>query len=117
MGNDKVIQTEFGFASMPEPEGNIWVSPYWMERLNPDSVTFETFRLALALMHQAYREYKFPVDDEMLALAGSSKRSCKRCLDQLERLGLIKIEWRRKKPPLVTPLLVAVQDAPRSSRE
>jgi hypothetical protein len=77
----------------------------WSNRLKATRHA-STFKLALHLLYQHWKNRRQPIALTNVALtgAGVSRRSKWRALSELERLGLVKVERRPRKSPLVTPL-------------
>jgi hypothetical protein len=79
----------------------------WSDRLDAARHT-STFKIALRLLHQHWKNGGQPIKLTNVALtnAGVSRRQKWRGLPELKQLGLIKIERRRRKSPLVTLLKI-----------
>jgi hypothetical protein len=77
----------------------------WIERLAGARYT-ATYRVAL---HILYRHWKtgqpFVLSNGMLSMEGVERRAKWRGLQELEQLGLVAIERRQRKSPLITVLL------------
>jgi hypothetical protein len=77
----------------------------WIERLAVAHYT-ATYRVAL---HILYRHWKtgrpFLLSNGMLSMEGVERRAKWRGLRELEQLGLVAIERRKRKSPLITVLL------------
>jgi hypothetical protein len=75
----------------------------WVERLAKARYT-ATYRVALHLLYQHWKQKGGPVKlpNGMLVLGGVSRWQKWRALGDLERLGLINVERRTRKSPLVT---------------
>lgn len=74
----------------------------WIERL--DGVSGKTYSMAL---HLLYRNWKangaaFKLGNDMLAIDGIGRTVKWRALAELERRGLISVEHRLKKSPIIT---------------
>jgi hypothetical protein len=126
---DVIEGREFGFKVVPPLDSKgVWMPRIWLKRMARGQVRaslqelglaakgcvgLSTWRLALALLGRAYHHYNFPMDDESLSRVRLSRRQATGALRHLERLGLVRVEWSKWNPPLVTPLFVAVQLAPR----
>jgi hypothetical protein len=80
-----------------------WV---WVDRLKSTN-RGSTYRLALVLIYEHWRTGGRPIrlSNAMLAGDGVTGKSKWRALRELERFGLVKIERRPRKSPLVTPLV------------
>jgi hypothetical protein len=78
----------------------------WIDRLKTTN-RVSTYRLALYLIYEAWRNDGRPIRLANVALAEDGiTRSAKRmALEELEQLGLIKVRRRPRKSPLVTVIL------------
>ena len=76
-----------------------WV---WVESLK-EARHVATYRLALFVLYQHWKTNK-PVLASNVALKalGVPRRSKYRAIRELERLGLIRVEWRRRRSPVIT---------------
>lgn len=75
----------------------------WIDRLKASN-RGSTYRLALLLLYEHWRTGGRPVrlSNVMLAGDGVARRSKWRALRELEKLGLVKVERRPRKAPVVT---------------
>jgi hypothetical protein len=78
----------------------------WVERLS-DTRRLSTYRVA---MHVLYIHWKrggqpFPLSNGMLMMEGITRWSKWDALKELERLGLVRVERRRRKSPLITVII------------
>jgi hypothetical protein len=75
----------------------------WVEKLAP-SRSANTYRVALYLlyMHWKNKEAPFKLANGMLAIDGVTRFSKWRALQELEQAGLIRIEKRPRKSPVIT---------------
>jgi hypothetical protein len=73
----------------------------WIDRLN--GAAGQTYRVALFLLYEGWRAKTDTVKlgNGMLNFDGVSRYSKWRALTDLERRGLVKVERRPKRPPLV----------------
>jgi hypothetical protein len=73
----------------------------WVDRL--DGATGQSYRVALLLLYEGWRASTNTVKlgNSMVAFNGVSRQSKWRALTDLEKRGLIKVERRPKKSPLV----------------
>lgn len=93
----------------PMPKPSRWRRQYvqfpweWVERLQA-AKRISTYRLALVLVYESWRLGGRPITlSNVAALAeGLSPRSKWRALAELEQLGLIKVERRRRHAPRVS---------------
>jgi hypothetical protein len=77
----------------------------WVERLK-GARHVATYRLALFLLYQRWKTNKpIPVSNVAMKALGVPRRSKYRAIRDLERLGLIRVEWRRRRSPVVTVLI------------
>jgi hypothetical protein len=76
----------------------------WIEKL--DGATGQTYRVALLLLHEHWRRRGQPirVNNCMVVNVGISRQSKWRALSELERHGLITVERRPRKSPVVRVL-------------
>jgi hypothetical protein len=76
----------------------------WVERLA--GAPGQTYRVALCVLHLHWKGHgkPFKLPNGMLRIDGVSPRSKWRALDDLERRGLIAVERRRKRSPIVRVL-------------
>jgi hypothetical protein len=79
----------------------------WVDRLGT-AKRISTYRIALYLLHQHWRTTgrALPLSNVALVSAGVSRREKWRGLEELESAGLVKIERRPRKSPIITLLLV-----------
>jgi hypothetical protein len=84
----------------------------WADRLKATN-RGSTYRVALHLVYEHWRSGSRAIELANMALAevGVKRRAKWRALRELEQLGLIKVEARSRKSPLVT-LLVDPMDCP-----
>ena len=75
----------------------------WAERL-VKAHYIATYRVALHLLYQHWKEHgeTFTVANGMLAIEGVSRWQKWRALQELEQLGLIRVQRRPRKSPLIT---------------
>jgi hypothetical protein len=80
----------------------------WMERLE-SAHQIATSKVALHLLHQSFKDRRPVVRlaNGVLALKGISRVQKRRALGEMEALGLISVERRPRKSPIVTLLYVA----------
>jgi hypothetical protein len=80
----------------------------WMERLN-SAHCVATAKVALHLLHQSFKDRRQAVRlaSGVLALKGVSRDQKWRALAELEVLGLISVERRPRKSPIITLLYPA----------
>jgi hypothetical protein len=78
----------------------------WARPLIANRASAAMWALSLILQQQADYWDSFPVTNSLLARASLTPRWKKTILTQLEKLGLIRIEWRGHQSPMVTPLLL-----------
>jgi hypothetical protein len=78
----------------------------WVERLQA-ARHIGSYRLALHLLHRHWKADGKPVRASNVAVAwvGLSRGEKARALEELERLGLIRVERRPRQAPLVTVLV------------
>jgi hypothetical protein len=78
----------------------------WAERLQATN-RGSTYRLALHLLYEHWRNGGRPIKltNAMLAGEGVSRRSKCQALPELERFGLVRVERHPKKSPVVTLLI------------
>jgi hypothetical protein len=76
----------------------------WIEKL--EGASGQTYRVALHILHLHWKhgEQPFKLPNGMLRIDGVSRRSKWRALEDLERRGLIVIERRRKRSPIIRML-------------
>jgi hypothetical protein len=79
----------------------------WKERLCKARYA-TTSDVALHVLHRNYetRGKPFTLANGVLGELGVSRNQKRRALVELEQLGLITVEWREKKSPVITVLLV-----------
>jgi hypothetical protein len=77
----------------------------WVERLT--TAHGSTYRVAFHLLYQHWKTGGRPIRlaNTTLALAGVSRRSKYRALQQLERLGMITVERHLRKSPVITVIV------------
>jgi hypothetical protein len=78
---------------------------WWSERVvNIRGASAKTMFVGIWLfrLKWKHRSLTFPVPNGQLAARGISRFAKNRALRQLEAAGLIVVEWRRKKTPIVT---------------
>jgi hypothetical protein len=80
----------------------IMVPFYWLERLNGASGKDHSVALHLRYLHWKNNHRPFTLANGMLKIDGISRASKWRALAELERRGLISIERRRRKSPVIT---------------
>ena len=73
----------------------------WETCLTKRGVTVATYRVALYLLDQARFAEHVPLSTAALKKRGVSQRSKWRTLEPLRQAGLIAVEHRRGRPPLV----------------
>jgi hypothetical protein len=73
----------------------------WQVCLAEQRADASTYRLALHLLDRAAFSEQVPLGNAALKRHGLSQRSKWRALDRLRRVGLIAVESRRGRPPLV----------------
>ena len=73
----------------------------WVQRL--DGASGQTYRLALALLYHCWRgrNSSITLSNRTSKLDGIPGQSKRRALRDLERRGLVKVEWRVKRAPIV----------------
>lgn len=73
----------------------------WIERLN--GATGQTYRVALVLLYMGWKNRGAPIKltNGMLRIEGISRRSKWRALNALERRGLIAVERRLRRSPVI----------------
>jgi hypothetical protein len=77
----------------------------WVERLK-GARHVATYRLALFLLYQRWKTNKpIPASNVAMKALGVPRRSKYRAIRDLERLGLIRVESRRRRSPVVTVLI------------
>jgi hypothetical protein len=77
----------------------------WIERL-ATARYISTYRVALHVLYHYWKTSKpFVLPNGNLSMEGVERRAKWRGLRELERLGLVSIERRRRKSPLITVLL------------
>jgi hypothetical protein len=84
------------------------VVPYaWQERLR-DCTAISTYRLALYLAYEWWRNggLRIRLSNAVIAAEGVGRTAKLDSLRELERLGLVQVDWRSRKAPLVTCLLM-----------
>jgi hypothetical protein len=90
------------------------IFPYaWQERLRSCQAG-SMYRLALHLLYEHWRNggRSIRLANVALAAEGVGRTVKLDGLRELERLGLVKVEWRSKKSPIVTCLLVGHTGSP-----
>jgi CRP-like cAMP-binding protein len=77
----------------------------WAEELR-DARRASTYRVALYLLHQQWKggDKPIPLSNAALTWLGVSRREKWRALTELERAGLVKVDRRPRRVPLVTVL-------------
>jgi hypothetical protein len=92
----KITKRREHFVKMP------WI---WVERLTRARY-ISTYRVALHILYQHWKENgeSFTLANGILRLEGVERRAKWRALCELERLGLIAIERRKRKTPRITIL-------------
>jgi hypothetical protein len=77
----------------------------WMERLN-SARSAATWAVALHLLHQSFKDRRHDIRlaNGALALKGVTPKQKWRALEELGKLGLVSIENRPRKSPIVTLL-------------
>jgi hypothetical protein len=73
----------------------------WQVCLAEQRADASTYRLALYLLDRTAFSDQVPLGNAALKRQGVSQRSKWRALEKLRRLGLIAVETRRGRPPLV----------------
>jgi hypothetical protein len=77
----------------------------WVEKLV--GCSGHTYCVALTLLYEHWRQrgaaVKLP--NGMLAMAGLSRQAKCRALRVLEKLELVRVEWRERRSPIVTVLV------------
>jgi hypothetical protein len=73
----------------------------WKDRLGPANALSA---IVIDLLHRNWKQdgKPFPLPNGALAEIGVERRQKARALHKLEELGLITVEWRARKSPLVT---------------
>src|SRR5262249_49698574 len=104
------------FAAAPVPakirkrrEQFVMMPLWWYEKLlSKPAIAGRTILLALYLLHLDWKHHgkPFKLPNGMLKYDGVSRRSKWRALPDLERRGLITVERRRRKSPIVRVLVV-----------
>jgi hypothetical protein len=84
----------------------------WAKRLFADKSAGGLWRLAVVLLRKADFADRFPVTTKTMREAGLSRRSKPPLLKRLEALGLIMIEWRGRRAPIVTALYLTSRRTP-----
>jgi hypothetical protein len=79
----------------------------FIKRLAAAHVGEAAVLVALVLCDMARRNERFPVTGAVMCKAGQSRQHKRRVLERLERVGMIAVEWRGRKSPMVTPLVRA----------
>jgi hypothetical protein len=76
----------------------------WANALASDDVGGKVWAVACHILYETWREKGRPikVPNGMLARCGVSRSAKVRALRKLEELGLVSIEWRPHKSPIVT---------------
>jgi hypothetical protein len=80
----------------------------WFERL--DGASGQTYRLALVLIYLSWRKRGEPIalaNGRLTEIDGVNRFSKWRALAELERRGLIRIERRPSRSPVITPLCLS----------
>ena len=79
----------------------------WIDRLGTSN-RGATYRVALLLNYEYWRNGGRPIRLSNAALIdeGVTRMSKSRALKELEQLGLVKVEWRDRKSPMVTLKLI-----------
>jgi hypothetical protein len=77
----------------------------WMEKLS--SASGRTFEVALRLLYMHWKNNGQPIKlaNGMLAVDGIPSQSKRRALRDLEHRGLVAVEWRDRKSPIVRVLV------------
>jgi hypothetical protein len=83
----------------------VLVPMLWVEKLN--GASGQTHQVALHLLFLHWKDGGEPIKlgNAMLVVAGVPSQSKRRALRELEHRGLITVEWRRKKSPLIRVLM------------
>ena len=108
IANLRIDPTDPTWAAAAKPKAK-WRRRYvrvpwsWIERLKT-STRASTYRLALLLIYEHWRRGGRAIRLTNVALAevGVSRRAKGPALEELERFGLIKVDRRPRKSPLVT---------------
>jgi hypothetical protein len=74
----------------------------WAKRLIANKSTVGMWRMSLVLLRKADFADRFPVTAKTMREAGLSRWSKQDVLKRLEALGLIRVEWRGRRAPIVT---------------
>jgi hypothetical protein len=77
----------------------------WLERLNGASGQAHQVALHLLYLHWKGEGQPIKLANGMMATDGIPPESKRRALRELQRRGLIKVEWRFKKSPIVQVLV------------
>ena len=103
-GNLKVVQSRAAMDAQQRRKTQFVKVPMeWIDRLDRARHT-STFKVAFELLHRRWKGGDKPVLLPNAGLAGVSRIEEWRALAELELLGLIAIERRRRKAPLITIL-------------
>jgi hypothetical protein len=104
------------FAAAPVPakirkrrEQFVMMPLWWYEKLlNKPAIAGRTILLALYLLHLDWKHHgkPFKLPNGLLGYDGISRRSKWRALPDLERRGLITVERRPRKSPIIRVLVV-----------
>ena len=86
----------------------VMVPMWWVEKLSSPVATGTTFLVAFHLLHLHWKHHgkPFKLPNGMLQYDGISRRSKWRALPDLEHRGLIIVERRRRKSPIIRVLVV-----------
>jgi hypothetical protein len=100
----RVVPGSFTAAVKAKRRQNFIRFPYrWFEVLQKER-SGRVYRVALFLLYRNWRNQgrPIPLSNLLLADVGVARREKWRALANLERLGLVKVERRKRKAPLVT---------------
>jgi hypothetical protein len=78
----------------------------WRDRLR-ESASGKIWIVATAILHQSWKAHGRPIAlaNEILEFDGVDRQSKRRALAELERLGLIVVERRPRKSPVIRPII------------
>jgi hypothetical protein len=91
-------------AQKREKEIFVQLSPIWQKRLH--GLSGKTQSVGRVILELHFKNYGRPVKltNGPLLTIGIGRRAKKQALDELETCGLIEVERRRRKTPIVRPL-------------
>ena len=108
---EKLAETAAKEAAKPQPKQRhkgtfVLVPRGWAQKLAASKATGNTWALVMAILYRnnldKFRGTAFPIAAAVMREATISKQRKRSALDQLEALGLIEVQWRGNKAPLVT---------------